>query len=273
MRRLRLIAVAVAAAAGSGLFPAAAGAWTTPSNAGSAPGSSASSYCVSANDTLQVLASGTTSATGTFASGWQGGVVDVVVNAASGGSLAVSVTVGTGSGENALAILTSRSGGTTYVGQVDLPASASGQSVTISGATSLTSWYVVGNAAANSSAELAEYACLNAAAAANQAHTDAGTIATDLAQLHSDVTSGTTQAHADAGTLAGDLAQVHSDLVTLEGDVSGGPSTAQTVELSPADRQMFADASNGAHNDLWELGGCVLAGWALGWFARVAWSL
>jgi hypothetical protein len=77
---------------------------------------------------------------------------------------------------------------------------------------------------------------------------------TDLAQLDTDVQ-----------TLHADNLATQSDLTS-----SGGP--ASEVELSPADRQLVADSANGAHDDLWILGGAMLGIWLASVLARALWG-
>lgn len=250
MRRRSLI-VAVIVAACCGLVPAAAGAWTLPSNAGAAPGSSVASYCPAfptdpaqpASGAEVVLGGGVTVAANTWTNGTSATLAagEYQVSQGNPGWNSAQWEL---QAQDAAGIWQTIASGVGVGGQfVYVPAGPA--RFAISNTTASTVAELLAPVTfVGQTGRLEQYdavACLNAAAGRNQAHTDSGALLTELQ--------------------------------TIDSDVKAGPTvtTASTVQLSPADRQMIADAANGAHDDLWELGGGLLAVWVLVTIARAVW--
>lgn len=250
MRRLGLIAAATAAITGALVMAPAAGAWTLPSNAGAGPGGSVASYCpsfpadpsqpaaVSAGSGTVTLGSGSWTyspavavTAGLYEVGYVGSTVAVEVeaqNAAGGWEVVGYEPAGQPSMQLQLPAGNVRVGGLLSSGSVAVP------------------YFVVPVASLPLGADAGQYAavaCLNAASAAGQAHSDSAAVLAELQTVDADVRA----------------------------QGSGGGASGPVVQLSAADRQLLADASTGAHDDLWLLAGGLLGVWMAWVVVKAVW--
>lgn len=247
-----LVSVALALGVGAG----AAGAWTLPADAGAAPGSSVASYCA-AFPADPSTAAATLLAYGAVAAPPNADVslgalpsetleVGVAPAGPNYGNVSWQVQSQGGSGAwDIVAAGGTLSGGqisTLYTQSVTVPAGPARLVVGSSTSEGVDYWVSAGPDANLALEQSAVVQCLNGAAGANQAHSDSAALLAELETLDADVRSG---------------------------NASSAP--AQAVELSPADRQLLVDAANGAHDDLWLLGGAVLGVFVCWSLARALW--